>query len=187
MGTEDNGPAKKWQALIQRSLNSLPGSSDICVDGDFEGSNRGKCSSFSHRRSSRSMSRSTRMIFESGTSVPEPRLDRRFSVCEDRTIYGDRSTDYYDPEVRFDDSSDDEEGPSDSPYTHYSYSGAVSVKDRHLGSSAYSLVASKQMVGIFLTVWIKSDLRDAVRNLKVSCVGRGLMGYLGNKVIITAS
>jgi hypothetical protein len=44
------------------------------------------------------------------------------------------------------------------------------------------LVASKQMVGIFLTIWVKSDLRDDVRNMKVSCVGRGLMGYLGNKV-----
>ncbi|KAL6968289.1 phosphoinositide 5-phosphatase [Sarracenia purpurea var. burkii] len=39
------------------------------------------------------------------------------------------------------------------------------------------------MVGIFLTVWVKSDLRDDVRNMKVSCVGRGLMGYLGNKVV----
>jgi hypothetical protein len=44
------------------------------------------------------------------------------------------------------------------------------------------LVASKQMVGIFLTVWVRSEIRADVRNLKVSCVGRGLMGYLGNKV-----
>ena len=38
------------------------------------------------------------------------------------------------------------------------------------------------MVGIFLTVWVRSEIRADVRNLKVSCVGRGLMGYLGNKV-----
>jgi hypothetical protein len=44
------------------------------------------------------------------------------------------------------------------------------------------LVASKQMVGIFLTIWVRSEIRNDVRNLKVSCVGRGLMGYLGNKV-----
>lgn len=44
------------------------------------------------------------------------------------------------------------------------------------------MVASKQMVGIFLTIWARSEVRDDVRNLKVSCVGRGLMGYLGNKV-----
>jgi len=46
----------------------------------------------------------------------------------------------------------------------------------------YCLVASKQMVGIFLTIWVRSEIRNDVRNLKVSCVGRGLMGYLGNKV-----
>ena len=44
------------------------------------------------------------------------------------------------------------------------------------------MVASKQMVGIFLTVWVRGDIRESIRNLKVSCVGRGLMGYLGNKV-----
>jgi hypothetical protein len=38
------------------------------------------------------------------------------------------------------------------------------------------------MVGIFLTIWVRSEIRNDVRNLKVSCVGRGLMGYLGNKV-----
>lgn len=43
-------------------------------------------------------------------------------------------------------------------------------------------MASKQMVGIFLTIWVRSEIRDDVKNLKVSCVGRGLMGYLGNKV-----
>jgi hypothetical protein len=47
----------------------------------------------------------------------------------------------------------------------------------------YCLVASKQMVGIFLTIWVRSELRNDVKNIKVSCVGRGLMGYLGNKVM----
>ncbi|MBA0560301.1 hypothetical protein Golob_017209 [Gossypium lobatum] len=56
-----------------------------------------------------------------------------------------------------------------------------------MGHSRYSLVASKQMVGIFLTVWVKSDLRDDVHSMKVSCVSRGLMGYLGNKGSISIS
>lgn len=51
----------------------------------------------------------------------------------------------------------------------------------------YCLVASKQMVGIFLTVWVRSELRYHVHNLKVSCVGRGLMGYLGNKGCVSVS
>ncbi|CAA0823070.1 Type I inositol 1-4-5-trisphosphate 5-phosphatase CVP2 [Striga hermonthica] len=55
------------------------------------------------------------------------------------------------------------------------------------GHSGYSLVARKQMVGIFLTVWVRNELTEHVKNIKVSCVGRGLMGYLGNKGSISIS
>ncbi|XP_048226172.1 type I inositol polyphosphate 5-phosphatase 8 isoform X2 [Ricinus communis] len=51
----------------------------------------------------------------------------------------------------------------------------------------YCLAASKQMVGIFLCVWVQSDLYKDISNLKVSCVGRGIMGYLGNKGSISVS
>ncbi|KAJ8899453.1 hypothetical protein K2173_018427 [Erythroxylum novogranatense] len=198
LGTEDNGPARKWLALIRKTLNSLPDTSGGChtpspipdplveSDADFEGSTRQKASSFFHRRSFQSLSRSMRMDAE--MSAPEPRLDRRFSVC-DRVMFGSRQSDY-DPNFKWG-SSDDENGPPDSPSaTHYSpieYSGPVTAEERQTGQSRYCLVASKQMVGIFLTVWVKSDLGDFVRNMKVSCVGRGLMGYLGNKGSISIS
>jgi hypothetical protein len=51
----------------------------------------------------------------------------------------------------------------------------------------YCLVASKQMVGLFLMIWSRKEMKNDIRNLKVSCVGRGLMGYLGNKVSCTLS
>ncbi|XP_010529857.1 PREDICTED: type I inositol polyphosphate 5-phosphatase 8-like isoform X2 [Tarenaya hassleriana] len=51
----------------------------------------------------------------------------------------------------------------------------------------YCLAASKQMVGIFLCVWVRDDLCKHITNLKVSCVGRGIMGYLGNKGSISIS
>ncbi|XP_073388007.1 type I inositol polyphosphate 5-phosphatase 10 isoform X1 [Physcomitrium patens] len=51
----------------------------------------------------------------------------------------------------------------------------------------YSRVASKQMVGIFITVWIRSQLWRHVHNVKVSAVGLGLMHYLGNKGSISVS
>ncbi|XP_052306261.1 type IV inositol polyphosphate 5-phosphatase 7 isoform X4 [Populus trichocarpa] len=197
LGTEDNGPAKKWLALIRKTLNSLPGTSCgyhtpspisdpiVELDADFEGSTRQKASSFFHRRSFQSLSRSMRM--DGDMEMAQPRLDRRFSVC-DRVIFGNRPSDY-DPNFKWG-SSDDENGPGDSPgatqYAPIEYSGSLSMEDRErqTGQSRYCLVASKQMVGIFLTVWVKSDLRDDIRNLKVSCVGRGLMGYLGNKLRI---
>lgn len=48
--------------------------------------------------------------------------------------------------------------------------------------SQYMRIASKQMVGIFLTVWVRRSLRRHVQNLKLSTVGVGVMGYIGNKV-----
>ncbi|KAK7355664.1 hypothetical protein VNO80_14924 [Phaseolus coccineus] len=51
----------------------------------------------------------------------------------------------------------------------------------------YCLAASKQMVGIFLCVWVREDLYKHVTNLKVSSVGRGIMGYLGNKGSVSIS
>ncbi|XP_057780883.1 type I inositol polyphosphate 5-phosphatase 4-like [Salvia miltiorrhiza] len=200
LGTEDNGPARKWQALIRKTLNSLPAAGGGGGDGvfttpftspyelydDLEGPNREHDPSFLPRHSVQSVSHSMRMM-GSGVSMVQPKLDRRFSVC-DRVMYGHRPSDYYDPNARWDASSDDEDGPSDSFCSNY-YNASVSIedKDKHPGQSRYCLVASKQMVGILVTVWIKTDLRDAVRNLRVSCVGRGLMGYLGNKGSISIS
>lgn len=46
----------------------------------------------------------------------------------------------------------------------------------------YVRIVSKQMVGIYVSVWARRGLRRHINNLKVSPVGVGLMGYMGNKV-----
>ncbi|KAL9673362.1 hypothetical protein QQ045_029618 [Rhodiola kirilowii] len=51
----------------------------------------------------------------------------------------------------------------------------------------YCLAASKQMVGLFLCVWVRSELVGEVGEIRVSCVGRGIMGYLGNKGSVSIS
>lgn len=48
----------------------------------------------------------------------------------------------------------------------------------------YVRIVSKQMVGIYVSVWVRKRLRRHVNNLKVSPVGVGLMGYMGNKVLL---
>ncbi|XP_068660247.1 type IV inositol polyphosphate 5-phosphatase 9-like [Aristolochia californica] len=45
----------------------------------------------------------------------------------------------------------------------------------------FKCIISKQMVGIFITVWVRGDLQRFVRHPSVSCVGCGIMGCLGNK------
>ncbi|XP_016503011.2 type IV inositol polyphosphate 5-phosphatase 7-like [Nicotiana tabacum] len=245
LGVEDNGPAKKWMALIGKTLNSGPGTSggNGCYtspvpdpiaewNADFEGSKRHKASSFFHRRSFQTPQCG---IMENDPSILQPRMDGRYSVC-DRVILGHRSSDF-DPNIRWEQrqsdytsahwpsdysschrpsdyssghrlsdyscgqrpsdfskwgSSDDDYGPADSPTASFSpvTNGVYAPMEdgyRMPKNSTYCLAASKQMVGIFLTVWMRSDLREHVGNMKISCVGRGLMGYLRNKGSISIS
>uniref|UniRef100_A0A804I1E1 Inositol polyphosphate-related phosphatase domain-containing protein n=1 Tax=Musa acuminata subsp. malaccensis TaxID=214687 RepID=A0A804I1E1_MUSAM len=202
LGTEDNGPAKKWVALIRKTLNNLAGNSSsgsfqtpspipnpvVELDDDFEGTST-RQTNFFQRRSFQSLSRSMRM--DGDILAPQPRLDRRHSVC-DRVMLANRPSDY-DQNYRWGGSSDDENISADSPSTTAYFSpmsygfGASSSHDHVRGHCRYCLVASKQMVGIFLTIWVRGEIRDGIRNLKVSCVGRGLMGYLGNKGSISIS
>ncbi|GAB4851053.1 Type IV inositol polyphosphate 5-phosphatase 7 [Ancistrocladus abbreviatus] len=238
LGAEDNGPAKKWLALIRKTLNNVPGTSGssgchtpspvpnpiVEMNTDFGGSMRRKAASFFPRRSFQ-VTGSGKM--DNDPSVSQPRLDRRFSVC-DRAIFGHRPSDYRPSDYRPSDyrpsdhrpsdyrpsdyrpsdyrlsdyrpsdfsrwgSSDDDCGPIDSPstvlFSPMSCGGSTHNDDAYRlpRQSRYCLVVSKQMVGVFLTVWVRKDLRDHVRNVKVSCVGRGLMGYLGNKGSISVS
>jgi hypothetical protein len=58
----------------------------------------------------------------------------------------------------------------------------LDVALRKRSRSPFVRIVSKQMVGIFLTVWVRRGIRKCVQNVKVSTVGVGAMGYIGNKV-----
>ncbi|RRT54852.1 hypothetical protein BHE74_00036715 [Ensete ventricosum] len=175
LGAEDNVPAKKWLALIRKTLNTLPGTYS--------------CGSYSI--SSPSMSHS--MSIDGDIMVMQPRLERRLSVCGPMSTVSRPSN--FDPSFRCGALFYDNKFGGESPSTGFSsplscaYGDPAYVEERDISSyhSRYCLVASKQMVGIFLTVWVRNEIRGGVKNLKVSCVGRGLMGYLGNKGSISIS
>ncbi|KAK3146550.1 hypothetical protein QOZ80_3BG0267930 [Eleusine coracana subsp. coracana] len=194
--TEDNGPAKKWVSLVRKTLNNLDQGSGaynyhtpspapdpiVELNVDFErSSRRQRNSSFFHRRSFQSFNRSSRIDMMD----PHSLVDRRFSVC-DRISFGSRPSDV-DTSMRCGGSSDDENIDEESPSSIFFSPIPCGYGAPLCTESRYCLVASKQMVGIFLMVWVRSDIREHVKNLKVSCVGRGLMGYLGNKGSISIS
>ncbi|KAJ6814628.1 type IV inositol polyphosphate 5-phosphatase 3-like [Iris pallida] len=59
----------------------------------------------------------------------------------------------------------------------------LNVKKR----SPFVRIISKQMVGVYLSIWVRRSLRKHIQNVKVSTVGVGVMGYIGNKGSISVS
>lgn len=51
----------------------------------------------------------------------------------------------------------------------------------------YVRVISKQMVGVFLSVWVQRSLQKHIQNLRVSTVGVGTRGFIGNKGSVSVS
>ncbi|KAF3680037.1 putative protease Do-like 9-like [Capsicum annuum] len=56
-----------------------------------------------------------------------------------------------------------------------------SLKFTMENSTQFECIISKQMVGIFITIWVRSPLLPYISHTSVSCVGCGIFGYLGNK------
>ncbi|KAF5197136.1 Type i inositol polyphosphate 5-phosphatase [Thalictrum thalictroides] len=56
-------------------------------------------------------------------------------------------------------------------------------------SSTYKLMASKKMVGVFVSIWMKKELvrKYCISNVKACSVACGIMGYLGNKGSVAVS
>ncbi|KAK4583990.1 hypothetical protein RGQ29_021927 [Quercus rubra] len=73
------------------------------------------------------------------------------------------------------------------PFSPTSPSTPSSPSPTSHSQMSYSLVASKQMVGIFLSVWARKELVPYIGHLRVSSVGRGIMGCFGNKGCISMS
>lgn len=42
-------------------------------------------------------------------------------------------------------------------------------------------LVGKQMVGIYLSIWVRRALLKQIRGVQVTSIGTGIMGYLGNK------
>nr|KAJ0211774.1 hypothetical protein LSAT_V11C400166050 [Lactuca sativa] len=59
--------------------------------------------------------------------------------------------------------------------------GNKSIIESGMIQQEFRCLISKQMVGILISVWVRSDLHPFFRNPNVSCVGCGIMGCLGNK------
>ncbi|XP_042513980.1 type I inositol polyphosphate 5-phosphatase 10-like [Macadamia integrifolia] len=186
---EDNEPAAKWLALINQALNKTPDDNttdipspplDYCpfpseasgkkpISKDLK-PNGGRL--FFQKPSLKKVSRSLKVqkgrSLKSCNCCPSD-LERKNSKdscfrCQEAYVAEDDS------------SSENEDG-----------SNSFLMTEITTNQMNYSLIASKQMVGIFVTVWARKELVPHIGHLRLSCVGRGILGYLGNKGCISVS
>ncbi|KAL6125453.1 hypothetical protein ACLB2K_073511 [Fragaria x ananassa] len=166
---EDNEPAAKWLALINQSLNkSTNGSSRLTASlggSLFFSKPSLKKVSKSFRTENKRKLKSCNCTYE---------LERKHSKdfcfrCQQPNINEDDLS-----------SEPDEEGSNGFDISEISISSTTS-------QMKYSLVASKQMVGIFVTLWARKECVQYISHLRISCISRGIMGCLGNKGCISVS
>ncbi|XP_057446825.1 type IV inositol polyphosphate 5-phosphatase 9-like [Lotus japonicus] len=65
------------------------------------------------------------------------------------------------------------------PHKIYPLQKQICAEGEH--EQDFQCIRSKQMVGVFITIWVQSYLLQSIRHLSVSSVGCGIMGCLGNK------
>ncbi|XP_020080352.1 type I inositol polyphosphate 5-phosphatase 5-like [Ananas comosus] len=170
---EDNEPAAKWLGLICQALNKPR---DQSAKDDSSESNSGS----KHYRDSKS---SSGLLFFQKPSLKvlsknyrvDSALVKTCNCSSEPSRMRRRARELREFIYRIESGSDE-----DSPTTDFSGSDLRSNMN-------YCLISSKQMVGLFLSVWVRSELVQHIGHLRVASVGRGIMGCLGNKGCIAIS
>lgn len=171
---EDIEPASRWLSLICQALNRPQYDSDTSQGSrvsNYSKDSKNQCSThhFFEKPSLKVLSRNfradTRLLKTCNCPLEARALDNR---RRPKKLRERRS--------KFDYVSGDE-----------FLSAAIPSCPSSPCSMGYSLIASKQMVGLFLSVWARDGLVQHIGHLRVSCIGRGIMGCLGNKVSSTCS
>ncbi|URD81635.1 IPPc [Musa troglodytarum] len=192
---EDNEPAAKWLSLIDEALN---GSTDSETDTDSQTPSPFTTSISSQASGMKTpVSRDSKMhsgplffqkpLLKSISKTYRTEQGRRLRACNcpskvTRKYYRESCFRCQHAHISDDDSTDEEE--DDEPSIS-SVAGLPTTPSSN--QQRYSLIASKQMVGIFVTVWVRREIVQHLGHLRLSCVGRGIMGYLGNKGCICVS
>ncbi|KAK8970671.1 Type I inositol 1,4,5-trisphosphate 5-phosphatase CVP2 [Platanthera guangdongensis] len=168
---EDNEPATKWLVLISQALNkpSRVFTGDPCADSSSFVQEKEKSTGRTtfQRSSFKALSKNYRA---------NSTLAKTCNCSLELSGVHRRARELREFIQRVESSALDE----DSPLQY------CDGQESPIGNGYY-LIASKQMVGIFLSVWVRSDLVQHIGHLRVSSIGRGIMGYLGNKGCIAMS
>lgn len=163
---EDNEPAAKWLALINQSLN---GPSDLASKGLKPTASFGG-SLFFQKPSLRKIKKYFKKVNGKRPKSCNCVLEMERKAAKDFCFRCQES------HLNSDDSSTEEEDEN--------FPIPVALATNQM---KYSLVTCKQMVGIFVSVWMRKELVQYVGHLRICCTSRGIMGCLGNKGCISVS
>lgn len=194
---EDNEPAARWLVLINQSLNR-PDDNDTNV---FQHPTSPSVDSTSSRASSSldtSFSELTKTasgstIFQKSSLkairkpfMPMQRKQLKACNCPTEMIKSSyRDACFRRPKKHANETdSSGEEEKENTRDSCGSVLNEVTSAPTARDQLKYNLIVCKQMVGIFVTVWVKKELVQHIGHLRTSCIGRGILGCLGNKVRI---
>ncbi|XP_042392160.1 type I inositol polyphosphate 5-phosphatase 10-like isoform X2 [Zingiber officinale] len=178
---EDNEPAAKWLSLINQALNGA---------GDTETDIESHSSSPYIDSTSRGALFFQKLPLKAVSKTFKTEQGRRLRACNcpaeaTRKSYRGSCFSCRHAHINDSDSEEEEEEEEEEEVVHYPISG-FSVRPTS-SKQKYCLITSKQMVGIFVTVWVRRELVQHIGHLRVACIGRGIMGWLGNKGCISVS
>ncbi|KAK9698908.1 hypothetical protein RND81_08G139700 [Saponaria officinalis] len=219
LGTEDNTPIPKWEALIRKTLNKTSELEPIHKSYSAPPSLILRATSSPEALAVEKKKSEIKRIYgiDSDRRIEWSHLSPTFGPTVE--VFGLKNPLLFDPNIREIEgglkgnrhsfakfAASQSEGPEESPDSASNESEDDFIPGKHdllfnltqsvsFGSGVkgdnscpeYARVVSKQMVGIYISVWVRRTLRRHVCNLKVSPVGVGLMGYMGNKGSISVS
>lgn len=180
---EDNEPAAKWLSLINQSLNKPK---NVCLDSSSESGNVSRTSIQNNSKESTKPPGSLNFFQKPSLKV----LSRNYRADSSLLKTCNCSLDSPSREGRRLRKRNDLMSKLDPPlYRDPSMDQFLSIAEipPPPKETKYCLISSKQMVGIFLSIWTRKDLVPHIAHLRVDSVGRGIMGCLGNKGCISVS
>ncbi|MBA0707196.1 hypothetical protein Golax_019267, partial [Gossypium laxum] len=180
--SEDNEPAAKWLALINQALNKPHHSS---INSTPDSGNDLKNSNTNVSKESQSPTNAH--IFDKPVLKV---LNKNFRAGSSLLKTCNCPADSTSGENRRKKTVQDLANELDLG-SRYNIGELVSLSDMFplcsIEEMNYRLIASKQMVGLFLSVWARKELVPYIAHVRVCSVGRGIMKRLGNKGCIAVS
>ncbi|KAJ6916922.1 hypothetical protein NC652_019356 [Populus alba x Populus x berolinensis] len=184
---EDNEPAARWLALISQALNKPLHDSTNYSSDSSHGSRGLNSNDNKDSRSHNLFHKPSLKVLGKNYRADSSLL--KICNCQEESQTRDRQGErkLRDPIHKLDSAKETDR------FRPYSFAdGMLYMPDIPSFSSSltdrtYNLIARKQIVGIFLSVWVRKELVPHIGHLRVDSVGRGIMGRLGNKGCISIS